>query len=111
MTRRFASYREFWPHYLHEHGRRRTRTLHFCGTALAVLCLAAAGLTGQLWWLAGALLSGYGPAWIAHFFIEHNRPATFRHPWWSLVSDFRMAVLALLGRLGPELRRHGIADR
>ena len=107
-NRPIAAYADFWPYYLQEHARPATRTLHFFGTAAAVLTGLAAALTGKLWLVPVALLAGYGPAWVAHFFIEKNRPATFTYPLWSLVSDFRMAWFWITGRLTAELARAGV---
>ena len=56
----------------------------------------------------GALFSGYGFAWVSHFFIEHNRPATFKYPFYSFASDWKMWALWLTGRLGPELEKAGV---
>lgn len=109
MARHLTSYAEFWPFYLREHARPANRAVHYVGTIASVLGLAAAVVAGAWIWLLIIPLLGYGPAWIGHFLIERNRPATFQAPFWSLISDWRMCGLFLTGRLGAELARHGIA--
>ncbi len=104
------SYREFWPFYLGEHSRPGTRAMHLFGILLAFALLALAAITGDWRLLPAAIVSGYAFAWIGHAFIEHNQPATFRHPLWSLISDFRMLGLWLAGRLDAELKRHGVTQ-
>lgn len=111
MTERLPSYREFWPHYLREHAKPATRNIHFAGTALATGSIIALVVTRNLWFVPAALVGGYAPAWTAHFFVERNHPATFIHPLWSLVSDYRMAWLWLTGRLGRELAKAGPPPR
>ena len=100
------TYAEFWPYYLREHARPATRMLHVLGTGSALALLIAAAILGSLWLLAAAVVAGYAFAWISHFAVEGNRPATFRFPCWSLYSDARMALLWASGRLQPELDTH-----
>lgn len=97
-TTGFASFEEFWPYYLSEHRDPTNRWLHFAGTTLAGLCLLG-GVLGVPWLFAAAPVAGYGPAWFGHFVVERNRPATFRHPLWSLRGDLRMYRLMWMGRL------------
>lgn len=94
-----ASFAEFYPYYLGEHQNRTCRRLHFVGSTLVLLCLAALVYTANPWWLLGALFSGYGFAWIGHFGFEKNRPATFKHPFYSLMGDWVMYKDILTGRI------------
>lgn len=111
MAARIRTYAEFWPFYLAEHSRRATRALHYVGTGMIAAVVAVAASTGAWWSLVFTLPVLYAFAWTAHFFIEHNKPATFTHPVWSLVSDFRMSALALTGRLGREYEKYQIRPR
>jgi hypothetical protein len=86
----FRTFRDFYPFYLSEHANRTSRGLHFAGTSLAVLLIVLACVTRRWWLLGAALIQGYAFAWVGHFFFEHNRPATFKHPWYSLLGDWRL---------------------
>ena len=96
---RFASFREFYPFYLREHSNPVSRRLHFIGSWGVLILLATALYTGDARWAPGALLCGYGFAWIGHFFFEKNRPATFRHPLYSFAGDWVMFKDILLGKV------------
>ena len=80
MSPRFESYREFWPFYLRQHAKPATRACHYVGTMLELSTLTYALVTERWLMLLVAPVMGYGLAWLGHFAIEHNRPATFSHP-------------------------------
>jgi hypothetical protein len=96
---------EFWPFYVLEHSRAGTRLLHACGTLLSTSLLVFLSVTGRWAWLPLVLVVGYGAAWVGHFFVEKNRPATFKHPLWSFAADYKMVALMLAGRMGEEVER------
>jgi hypothetical protein len=108
MANRIPTFAEFWPFYLSQHRNALNRRLHFVGTTGTNLAILSALVTGRLWMLLLAPLSGYAFAWVGHFIIEKNRPATFTYPLWSLAGDYKMYGLTLIGKLGPELARAGV---
>jgi len=102
---RFDSFEQFWPHYVAEHSQPATRTLHAIGTTAALACIAAC-ITARKWKLLPlALVPGYGAAWLAHFLIEKNKPATFDYPLWSFIADYKMVGLMLTGKMDAEVER------
>ena len=96
---RFETFAQFYPFYLGEHANRACRRLHFIGSLGVLALVALAVLSGNAWWLLLAPLIGYGCAWVGHFYFEKNRPATFTHPWYILLGDWRMFADILRGRV------------
>jgi len=88
--RRFTSFAEFYPFYLTEHANVTCRRLHFAGSTISLLCLAALVVTLNPWWLLAGLVAGYGFAWVGHFGFEKNKPASFKRPLYSFMGDWTM---------------------
>ena len=82
-----------------------TRAFHFAGTLLAWTLVVAAIVLRNAWLVLAALVVPYGLAWFSHFIVEHNRPATFGHPFLSWWADQKMVALMLVGKMGEEVRR------
>jgi hypothetical protein len=95
---KFRTFGDFYPFYLSEHANRTSRRLHFAGTSFALVLLILAVATQKWWLIAVALVQGYAFAWVGHFFFEHNKPATFKYPGFSLMGDWRLWWDILTGR-------------
>lgn len=95
---RFRSFGDFYPYYLSEHSNPVCRALHYVGTMLGAGFLLYGLGTSRYWFVVGGLLVGYAFAWVGHFFFEHNRPATFKYPFWSFMGDWVMLRDFLAGK-------------
>lgn len=98
-VKRFERFADFYPYYLQEHRDSTCRRLHFIGTSLVIVILATALLSASWVFLWVLPLAGYTFAWVGHFFFEKNRPATFKHPFYSLLGDFVMYRDMLTGKV------------
>lgn len=90
MEKRIKTYDEFYKFYLKEHSNKTNRLLHVIGTTIVLALVLTSVIHLNPYWLIFVPISGYGFAWIGHFFFEKNQPATFKYPLWSLKSDFKM---------------------
>ena len=76
-----------------------SRRLHFVGSCGVLALLAArrrhAAMRGGCWRRCSAATAF---AWVGHFFFEKNRPATFRHPFYSFAGDWVMFKDILIGQ-------------
>jgi hypothetical protein len=104
-TKRYRSLKEFYPYYLSEHQHTTSRVLHFTGTGLLLIVAIVAVSTGKFSWLLVVPLIGYGFAWVGHLFFERNKPATFKYPFYSLASDFKLFFDILRGKEGFRSRK------
>ena len=95
----FRNFAEFYPFYLGEHANRSCRRMHFIGSTLVLAVLVLAVASGQWRWLWLVPVAGYGFAWLGHYAFEKNRPATFKHPLYSLAGDWVMYAQMLRGKI------------
>lgn len=102
--KKYKTFWAFYPYYLTEHSDSINRALHFIGTLLLLLVLVAGVITGKWWLFALIPVLGYGFAWVGHFFIEKNKPATFTYPLYSLASDFVMFWHTITGQIGRRMK-------
>jgi len=102
---RYTNYKDFFPFYLKEHSKKNTRILHYFGTFGYLGLLISLIITQNYYFIPLILVAGYGPAWIGHFFIEKNKPATFKYPLWSLIGDHHMAYLMITGQLKKRMNQ------
>lgn len=102
---RIKTYWEFWDFYVSEHANPLNRLLHFVGTSLGMVLLVWFLLSGKYLFIPLCFLCGYGFAWFGHFIIEKNKPATFKYPLWSFISDYVMLFYMLTGKMNKEVDR------
>lgn len=104
-TNRYKSFSEFWPFYLREHSRPGTRVLHFIGTTTGTFVMIYFVLSGRWYLFPLGLIPGYAGAWLGHFLIEKNKPATFQYPIWSFMGDYKMIAMMISGKIDEEMKR------
>ena len=95
---RYKTFKDFYPYYLSEHDNKYTKLMHFIGTSIGIFFLIKFFLSFNFIYLLFALISGYAFAWVGHFFIEKNKPATFKYPFYSFIGDHKMYVEILQGK-------------
>lgn len=104
MEKQYQSIKEFYPYYLTEHSNYTSRVLHFFGTGLFISLTIYAATIGPLWLLVAGPVCAYFFAWVGHFIFEKNKPATFKYPLLSLVSDFIMFYHILTFQISAKLK-------
>ncbi len=105
MEKQYQSLKEFYPYYLTEHSNITSRALHFFGTGLFIGLIVYASVEGPLWLLAIAPFCAYFFAWLGHFVFEKNKPATFKYPFLSLISDFIMFYHILTFQISAQMKK------
>lgn len=111
MEKEFKTLEEFWPFYLNEHSSRINRGFHFVGTSFAIFFLIIFFSSFDFLFLNYAFVSGYFFAWIGHFFIQKNKPATFKYPFKSFISDWKMYFYILTFQIEKELKKYSIVSK
>ena len=106
--KKLNSFKAFYPYYLSEHLHPICRGLHYAGSTFVILVALYAITSNQYMYFWLLPFIGYGFAWVGHFFIEKNRPATFTYPFYSFLGDWVMFKDFLTGQLDKKLKLHNL---
>ncbi|WP_353140803.1 DUF962 domain-containing protein [Acinetobacter pragensis] len=93
------NYSDFYRFYLTEHRNIMSRRLHVAGSSIGLYFFTKAIRQRKAKYFAYGLVSGYACAWVGHFVFEKNKPASFKQPLYSFISDWRMFSDVLCGNL------------
>ncbi len=99
------NYSEFYRFYLTEHRNIMSRRLHAVGSSVGICFFSKAIRQRQPKYFIYGLASGYACAWIGHFVFEKNKPASFKQPLYSFISDWRMLSDIVRGNLSLKDRQ------
>ena len=99
------NYSEFYRFYLTEHRNIMSRRLHAAGSSIGIYFFTQAIRQRKVKYVLYGLVSGYACAWVGHFVFEKNKPASFKQPLYSFISDWRMLSDILRGNLSLKDRR------
>lgn len=93
------NYHDFYRFYLTEHQNIMSRRLHVVGSSIGLYFFTKAIKQRKTKYFVYGLVSGYTCAWIGHFVFEKNKPASFKQPIYSFISDWRMFADVLRGNI------------
>lgn len=105
MENKIKTYKEFYQFYLTQHSNKACRIMHFVGTTLVLFIIFLAVYLNDFFLWFFVPIVGYGFAWVGHFYFEKNKPAAFKYPFWSLISDFKMFFEILIGKISFDTSR------
>ena len=98
MIKQYNNFKDFYPYYIQQHKNKYTKLLHFIGIWLFILFIFNLIYSHEIINLLYAFLAAYGFAWLGHYFIEKNKPATFSYPFYSFLGDCLMFMEILKGK-------------
>ena len=110
FTLPIKNYSEFYRFYLTEHRSMMSRRLHATGSSLGIYFFSKAIRQRKAKYFVYGLVSGYACAWVGHFVFEKNKPASFKQPFYSFISDWRMLADIVRGNLSLKDRKFDQID-
>jgi len=80
----------FYKFYLDEHKNKVNIALHYLGTTISLSLIIIFIIQAKYVLILPAFLLGYVFAWVGHFVFEKNKPAAFKYPVMSFLSDLKL---------------------
>jgi len=99
------TFKEFWGVYVLAHQDKKNQALHFFATLLTFVFAGVFAITHKIIFLVLIPVGSYSLAWIGHLLHERNKPLTWKYPIFSLIADYKMFFMMILGRLDREIEK------